>query len=85
MVFDSCPGISKLKTPTLEVKICPVCGNKIELFSTDFSVPCDKCGFVAYNNVVSCIQWCKYAKLCVGEEMYNRWMGERAQKNEQDS
>ena len=23
---------------------------------------------------MSCVQWCKYAKQCVGEEMYNHMM-----------
>jgi hypothetical protein len=25
-----------------------------------------------YNDIQSCVRWCKYAKLCVGEEMYNK-------------
>ncbi len=71
-MYGSCPGVSRLRTPTLTIKICPRCGSEIELFSTDISVPCDKCGFVAYNDIQSCISWCKYAKLCVGEELYNK-------------
>ena len=55
-------------------EICPNCGNVIELFSIDTEVACDKCGFVAYNDELSCVQWCKYAKACVGEEMYEHLM-----------
>lgn len=85
-MYDSCPGVSKLKTPTLTIKICPNCGSEIELFSTDVSIPCDKCGFVAYNDIQSCISWCKYAKLCVGEELYNKLMAEKeAQKTKKES
>lgn len=80
-MFSSCPGTSRLKTPTWEIKICPVCGSEIELFSTDISMPCEKCGFVAYNDIQSCISWCKYAKLCVGEELYNKLMKD----NKEDS
>jgi hypothetical protein len=29
---------------------------------------------VAYNDQLSCVQWCKYAKACVGEEMYEQLM-----------
>ena len=62
------------KTPTITEKVCPNCGNVIELFSIDTEVACDKCGFVAYNDELSCVQWCKYAKDCVGEEMYEHPM-----------
>lgn len=72
MVFEGCQG--KPRTPTIHEKICPQCGNVIELFSIDTEVACDYCGFVAYNDNLSCVQWCKYAKQCVGEEMYNHMM-----------
>lgn len=72
MMFEGCQG--KPRTPTIHEKICPRCGQIIELFSIDTEVPCDNCGFVAYNDTLSCVQWCKYAKQCVGEEMYNHMM-----------
>ena len=28
----------------------------------------------AYNDALSCVQWCQYAKKCVGEEMYEHMM-----------
>ena len=27
-----------------------------------------------YNDALSCVQWCKYARQCVGEETYERLM-----------
>ena len=33
-----------------------------------------------YNDKLSCVQWCKYAKQCVGEEVYNNLM-EIARRN----
>lgn len=72
MMFEGCQG--KPRTPTIHEKTCPRCGQIIELFSIDTEVPCDNCGFVAYNDTLSCVQWCKYAKQCVGEEMYNHMM-----------
>ena len=87
MIMDGCQG--KPRTPTIREKICPVCGNPIEIFSTDTQVTCDKCGFVAYNDTLSCVQWCQYARKCVGDEMYERMMeiarrqkAERADKEE---
>lgn len=72
MIFSGCQG--KPRTPTIAEKICPQCGSTIELFSTDTQVACEHCGFVVYNDTLSCVQWCKYAKQCVGEEMYNHMM-----------
>jgi len=70
-MFDRCPG-SLAGTPTLKIKKCPECGNEVEIFSNDVKVKCDKCGFEIYNDVESCIQWCKYAKACVGEQLYRK-------------
>ncbi|MBR5023341.1 MAG: hypothetical protein IKY18_09195 [Oscillospiraceae bacterium] len=72
MTYTGCQ--SKSKDITINEKVCPKCGNIIELFSVDTEVACDKCGFVAYNDALSCVQWCKYAKQCVGEEMYEAMM-----------
>lgn len=72
MIFEGCMG--KPRTPTIHEKYCPQCGNLIELFSIDTQVACEHCGFVAYNDTLSCVQWCQYAKKCVGEEMYEKMM-----------
>ena len=72
MTYTGCQ--SKSKEITLTERVCPKCGNIIELFSVDTEVACDKCGFVAYNDTLSCVQWCKYAKQCVGEQMYESMM-----------
>ena len=74
MLNAGCPGAASLRgTPTITIKTCPHCGADVELFSIDFKVACDQCGFVVYNNVQSCIQWCKLAADCVGEELYTRF------------
>ena len=46
----------------------------IEMFSIDTQVSCEKCGFLAYNDTLSCVQWCQYARKCVGDEMYEHMM-----------
>jgi len=71
-MLDHCPGAANLKTPTLAIKKCPQCGEEVELFSNDISVKCSKCGFVIYNDIASCVQWCTHARECVGEEMYRK-------------
>ena len=72
MIYTGCQ--SKSKEITLEERICPQCGNVIELFSVDTEVACEHCGFVAYNDTLSCVQWCQYARKCVGDEMYEHMM-----------
>ena len=81
MIFEGCMG--KPRTPTIHEKICPQCGAEIEMFSIDTQVACEKCGFVAYNDTLSCVQWCQYAKQCVGEEMYAQMM-EIAARNKRE-
>ncbi len=71
-MFDKCPGAANIGTPTLSIKKCPECGKEVEVFSTDVEVMCSNCGFTVYNDLESCIQWCKYAEKCVGEEQYKK-------------
>lgn len=71
MIMDGCQG--RPQTSIIE-KICPQCGHEIELFSIDTQMTCEHCGFTVYNDTLNCVQWCKYAKKCVGEEMYETMM-----------
>ncbi|MDG6257886.1 MAG: hypothetical protein QCH35_09875 [Methanomicrobiaceae archaeon] len=71
-MFSRCPGAANLRTPTLTIKTCPQCGAEVEIFSNDITVTCGTCGFVIYNDVNSCIKWCRYAEQCVGPELYRK-------------
>lgn len=73
-IIDDCPGAADLRRPTIIFKTCPRCGEEIELFSNDVKMDCDSCGFTIYNDTMSCVKWCEYAKECVGEEAYNQVM-----------
>ena len=81
MVMSGCQG--KPRSPTILEKTCPRCGHEIEMFSIDSEMPCEHCGFVAYNDTLSCVQWCQYAKQCVGEEMYAHMMKIAEQQKKQ--
>ena len=59
MLYSGCQ--SKSKEISIAEKICPQCGNPVEVFSTD-------------NDMLSCVQWCKYARKCVGDQMYEQMM-----------
>lgn len=69
-MIHECPGVADLKTPSLTLKACPQCGEEVEVFSNEMKVTCSSCGYIIYNDIVSCIKWCKHAKECVGDEMY---------------
>lgn len=73
--------MAKPRTPTIHEKICPQCGSLIEMFSIDTQMACEKCGFIAYNDTLSCVQWCEHARECVGEEMYHQMMAVVEQNN----
>lgn len=77
-MLSSCPGAANIRTPTLTIRKCPRCGEEVEVFSNDVSVKCGKCGFVVYNDIQSCFQWCKHARECLGEEMYRKLVEKQA-------
>ena len=85
-MLDGCQG--KPRTPTIIEKVCPQCGELIEMFSIDSQMACEKCGFVAYNDTLSCVQWCAHARKCVGDEMYEYMMAiveaQKAQRKKEE-
>lgn len=72
-------------TPSLNIKTCPECGSEVEVFSTDTSINCEKCGFTVYNDAVSCVEWCQYGRLCVGDAEFERLMEIAKNKQEEVS
>ena len=81
-MVDQCPGAINIRMPRLEIKDCPKCGEEIEIFSNEASAKCTNCGFVSYNDLLSCVEWCEYAKECVGEEKYERIMRQISEQKE---
>lgn len=71
-LFDRCPGAEGVKSPTIEIINCKKCGEEIEIFSDEQKTQCPECDETVFREAVpSCIDWCKSAKECVGEEKYN--------------
>jgi hypothetical protein len=67
-----CPGAGKIRTPEIAgTKTCPQCGSAIEIFSDEVESRCPSCGLAVYNDLKSCIQWCRHAEECVGSEVYH--------------
>ena len=40
----------------------------------DFMTGIENVYATVYNDTLSCVQWCKYARKCVGDEMYEHMM-----------
>lgn len=69
-MISQCPGQDRrhIKAETI---ICPDCGYSVEMFSDEIKVKCSHChGLVCKIRLPSCVEWCKSAKECIGEE---RW------------
>ena len=74
-MLDKCPGAAKIRTPIPAYKKCPDCGEEVEIWSDELKVKCTKCGATVFKeDTPSCIEWCRYAKECIGEEKYNKLM-----------
>ena len=80
MIMSGCQGRSK--TPEIHEKVCPNCGHTIEIFSIDTEAVCENCGQTIYNDTLDCVQWCKYARQCVGDAMYDHMMEIAARQKE---
>ncbi|OGS44290.1 MAG: phosphohydrolase [Elusimicrobia bacterium RIFOXYD2_FULL_34_15] len=71
-MFDKCPGQSS-RNIKVSIHICPSCGQEVEMFSDELRVKCSKCGkFVIKEKIPSCIEWCKAARECLGEERWQK-------------
>jgi ribosomal protein S27AE len=79
-MVSQCPGAVNIRMPRLEVRQCPKCGDEIEIVSNESSAKCSKCGFVIYNDLLSCVEWCEYARECVGDKAYERVMKELSER-----
>ncbi|MBI2852799.1 MAG: hemerythrin domain-containing protein [Chloroflexi bacterium] len=74
VVFDkSCPGSKAIRNPVPENISCPNCGYEVEIWTDEIKATCPKCKTKVFREAqVSCIDWCPYAKECVGPEVYER-------------
>jgi predicted RNA-binding Zn-ribbon protein involved in translation (DUF1610 family) len=73
----SCPGSAGIKSPTIELVRCKSCGVENEIFTDENSVLCENCGKIVLRSMdPTCIDWCKWAKECIGEEKYKELKGE---------
>ncbi len=82
MLKDSCPGSNEIKQPKPEDIICRKCGEPTEIWSDETEAKCTRCGELNARLLgPSCIDWCAFAKECVGESKYNRLKSQENGKN----
>lgn len=72
-----CPGQDD-RDIKAKIIACPDCGYKVEIFSDEIHVKCPKCKGLVFNEILpSCVDWCKYAKECVGKQFYDNYMRDK--------
>jgi len=73
MIFK-CPGSQAFSQPHPENIECPFCGADVEIFSDEVKADCPKCKkAVLRDSKDICLDWCKYAKECVGEKALKKY------------
>ncbi len=78
--MSNCPGSNGLKQATPEEITCPNCGTELEIWSDELKTTCTNCKTVVFKERgQSCIDWCQFARQCVGAEIYDRLKGSEAQ------
>ncbi|MBI4842933.1 MAG: hypothetical protein HY809_01220 [Nitrospirae bacterium] len=82
MLKDTCPGSREIKQPKPEDILCRRCGEKVEIWSDETESKCKKCG-QPVSRVLgpSCIDWCAFAKECLGEDKYRKIKSGQSGKN----
>jgi predicted RNA-binding Zn-ribbon protein involved in translation (DUF1610 family) len=76
-----CPGSQIFSQPKPENIKCPFCGEEIEIWTDEVKAKCPNCKkAVTREQGQSCLDWCKYAKECVGDELYNKYMKNKGNK-----
>lgn len=79
MMLSKCPGSQSFRQPKPEIIECPSCGKEVEIWTDEIRTTCPNCKeVVTQKEAPGCIEWCRYAKECVGEGMYNKYMQNRA-------
>ena len=79
-MLSNCPGSQKFKQPQPETIKCASCGEEIEIWTDEIKAVCPKCkNTIMREQGASCLDWCKYAKECVGENTYNSYIQNKSE------
>ncbi len=72
--FKRCPGSLVFMQPKPEIVPCVACGADTEIWSDEAEGKCPACGaaVVRYASQ-SCVDWCRYARECLGDDKYKQY------------
>lgn len=74
-MLSNCPGAQRFRQPEPEIIKCPECGEEIEIWTDEIKATCPKCKkSIMREGGLSCLEWCKYAKECVGDKAYAQYL-----------
>ena len=78
MAEDFCPGAKFFKNPQPIFKNCPNCNSEVEIWADEIKTICPKCKKTVFReDVPTCLDWCKSAKECVGEDAFRRYQKQK--------
>lgn len=79
MTLFNCPGAQKFRQPEPEIIKCPSCGREVEIWTDEIKATCPNCKQTIMRKVgATCLDWCRYAKECAGEQVYSKYMQNRS-------
>ena len=79
MSLKMCPGSTAFAQPKIEIISCQYCDGDAEIWSDEPEGKCLSCGkMVTRVNTPSCLDWCKHAKECLGDEKYEKYLATKA-------
>jgi len=77
-MHNVCPGAKSFRQPKPEIFTCPYCGAEVEIWTDELKGVCPNCKKTVYKEQnLSCVEWCKLAKECVGVNLYNQYIENR--------
>ena len=82
MFKNECPGRKEIREPKPEDIKCRHCGADVEIWSDEVETKCKSCGNTVTRLIgPTCLDWCAFAKECVGENKYRRIKAGSSGKN----
>jgi len=74
-MITKCPGAQDFRQLRPEYIKCSFCSYEVEIWSDEIVATCQKCKKKVMRNSdkQSCLDWCKYARECLGVVQYNKY------------
>lgn len=81
MAEFKCPGSDKFRQPVPEQVKCPICKEEVEIWTDETKADCPECRIEVKREMQqNCLDWCKYARECIGEDAYKKYLGNKQTK-----